>query len=61
MYAPRSLSSPFFGWPSPTRQSGQVHLTCFTVLPGSCSMMSPRLALLAEAVPLVMVKLRPVT
>ena len=47
--------------PSPTRQSGQTHLTCLTVLPGSESMMSPRLALLAEAVPLVMVKLRPVS
>jgi len=31
-----------------------------TVLPGSWSMISPRLALLAEAVPLEIVKLRPV-
>ena len=52
---------PLLWLPSPTRQSGHTHLTCFTVLDGSESMISPRLALLAEAVPLVMVKLRPVS
>ena len=56
LYVPRSLPVP--GTPSPARQSGHTHFTCFTVLPGSWAMMLPRLALLAVAVPLLMVKLR---
>lgn len=60
MYAPRSLSL-VSGCPSPIRHSGQFHFTCLTVLPGSDAMMSPRLASSADAVPLVMVKFRPVS
>lgn len=48
LYTPRGLSR-VVGWPSPTRQSGQVKRTCLTVEPGSWSMAS-----------LVRVKLRPV-
>jgi len=49
-----------FGKPSPTKQAGHFHLTCLTVLPGSEAIISPKLALPVDAVPFVMVRLRPV-
>lgn len=54
LYAPRGE---LLFDPSPTKQSGHNQLTCFTVLPGSCAMISPRLALFAVAVPFEIVKL----
>jgi hypothetical protein len=46
----------------PTKQSGHTQFTCFTVLLGSCCMISPKLALPEGpvAVPFEIVKFQPV-
>lgn len=59
LYNPLELFEPV-GFPSPTKQSGHIQLTCLTVLPDSCCMIAPRLALPTLAVPFDTVKFLPV-
>lgn len=58
LYAPREVFP--VSVPSPTKQSGQIQFTCFTVELGSCAIISPKLALFVPAVPFDIVKFLPV-